>query len=55
MQDKKDVLSNTQNHFNDKFRRNEALVRNYQNMLNNRLSVPKYNEVAEDGRVFRNS
>ena len=29
LEDKKDILSNTQNRFNDKFRRNAALVRNY--------------------------
>lgn len=39
--DKRDILSNTQNRFNDKFRRNATLVKNYQNMLDARLSVPK--------------
>lgn len=39
--DKRDILSNTQNRFNDKFRRNAAIVKNYQNMLDARLSVPK--------------
>ena len=53
--DKKDVLSNTQNRFNDKFRRNAALVKNYQNMLDERLSQPKHTEQDEKGRVFRNS
>ena len=38
MGDKRDVLSNTQNKFNDKFRRNAAIVKNYQNMLDQRLS-----------------
>ena len=38
MADKRDVLSNTQNRFNDKFRRNAPLVKNYQNMLDMRLS-----------------
>ena len=55
LEDKKDILSNTQNLFNDKFRRNAALVRNYQNMLDARLSVPKANELMENGRVIRNS
>ena len=53
--DKKDILSNTQNRFNDKFRRNASIVRNYQNMLDNRLSVPKVNEVMQNGRVMRSS
>jgi len=52
--DKKDLLSNTQNKFNDKFRRNAALVKNYQNMLDERLSKPKVTQ-EEDGKVFRNS
>lgn len=39
--DKRDILSNTQNRFNDKFRRNAAIVKNYQNMLDERLSKPK--------------
>ena len=29
MTDKKDILSNTQNKFNEKFRKNNAVVRNY--------------------------
>lgn len=41
MADKRDILSNTQNRFNDKFRRNNMLVKNYQNMLDARLSAPK--------------
>ena len=41
MGDKRDILSNTQNRFNDKFRRNAAIVKNYQNMLDDRLSKPK--------------
>ena len=41
MGDKRDILSNTQNRFNDKYRRNNAIVKNYQNMLDARLSVPK--------------
>lgn len=53
--DKRDVLSNTQNRFNDKYRRNASLVKNYQNMLDARLSVPKGTEVADNGRVFKNS
>lgn len=52
--DRKDQLSNTQNKFNDKFRRNAALVHNYQNMLDERLSRPKVTQ-EEDGKVFRNS
>lgn len=55
MADKRDVLSNTQNRFNDKFRRNAALVKNYQNMLDGRLSQPKGTEQTVDGKVFRNS
>lgn len=55
MADKRDVLSNTQNRFNDKFRRNAALVKNYQNMLDARLSQPKGTEQTENGKVFRNS
>eukprot|EP00354_Favella_ehrenbergii_P011257 CAMPEP_0170455248 /NCGR_PEP_ID=MMETSP0123-20130129/3269_1 /TAXON_ID=182087 /ORGANISM="Favella ehrenbergii, Strain Fehren 1" /LENGTH=71 /DNA_ID=CAMNT_0010718309 /DNA_START=484 /DNA_END=699 /DNA_ORIENTATION=+ len=55
MADKRDVLSNTQNRFNDKFRRNATLVKNYQNMLDMRLSQPKGVEETEDGKVFRNS
>jgi len=53
--DKRDVLSNTQNLFNNKFRRNAALVKNYQNMLDARLSVPKGTEHTENGKVFKNS
>ena len=58
MSDKRDLLSNTQNKFNDKFRRNAALVKNYQNMLDARLAVPKGTEVVDNGKngkVFRNS
>ena len=39
--EKRDILCNSQNKFDDKFRRNAALVANYQNMLDARLSVPK--------------
>lgn len=56
--EKRDLLSNTQNKFNDKFRRNASLVKNYQNMLDARLAVPKGTEVVQGGRkekVFRNS
>ena len=53
--DKRDILSNTQNRFNDKFRRNAALVKNYQNMLDARLSQPKQTQQVENGKVFRNS
>jgi len=55
MCDKRDILSNTQNKFNDKFRRNAAIVKNYQNMLDARLSVPKNTQQTEEGKVFRNS
>lgn len=56
MSDKRDLLSNTQNKFNDKFRRNAAIVKNYQNMLDARLAVPKSTEIVENGKkVFRNS
>ena len=55
MADKRDALSNTQNKFNDKFRRNASLVKNYQNMLDHRLSKPKVVEQDERGKVFRNS
>jgi hypothetical protein len=55
--DKRDLLSNTQNKFSDKFRRNNTLVKNYQNMLDARLSLPKSMAPEEDdtGKVFRNS
>jgi hypothetical protein len=53
--DKRDILSNTQNRFNDKYRRNAAIVKNYQNMLDARLSQPKVTQETEDGKVFRNS
>lgn len=53
--DKRDILSNTQNRFNDKYRRNAAIVKNYQNMLDARLSQPKATQQTEDGKVFRNS
>ena len=56
--DKRDILANTQNKLNDKFRRNASLVRNYQNMLDYRLSAPKQVAQVENGgkgKVFRNS
>ena len=53
--DKRDLLCNSQNKYNDKFRRNATLVKNYQNMLDARLAVPKGTEVVENGKVFRNS
>ena len=53
--DRRDILSNTQNRFNDKFRRNASLVKNYQNMLDKRLSVPKQVVQEDNGKVFRNS
>ena len=53
--DKRDILSNTQNRFNDKFRRNNAIVKNYQNMLDDRLSQPKQTQLIDNGKVFRNS
>ena len=53
--EQRDILSNTQNRFNDKFRKNSSLVKNYQNMLDQRLSQPKGTEIEENGRVFRNS
>ena len=53
--DKRDLLCNSQNKYNDKFRRNATLVKNYQNMLDARLAVPKVTEVVENGKVFRNS
>ena len=55
MADKRDILSTTQNRFNDKFRGNNAIVKNYQNMLDARLSAPKVTQETVEGKVFRNS
>ena len=53
--EKRDLLSNTQNRFNDKFRKNNFAVKNYQNMLDQRLSKPKATQETENGKIFRNS
>lgn len=57
MQEKRDIYSKSQNHFNPKFNREMNLVRNYQMMMDKRLSCPKETqlEVREGKRVFRNS
>ena len=41
MAEKRDQYSKSQNHFNDKYKREMNLVKNYQMMLDNRLSAPK--------------
>ena len=57
MAEKRDMYSKSQNHFGDKYKREMNLVKNYQMMLDARLSAPKATqlEVREGKRVFRNS
>ena len=54
MTEKRDMLSKTQNHFNPKFKREMALVRNYQHMMDHRLSKPK-GVVEVEGKIYKNS
>ena len=55
--EKRDLYSKSQNHFNDKYKREMNLVKNYQMMMDYRLSKPKATQLdaRENGRVFRNS
>lgn len=54
MIEKNDTFSASQNHFNPKFVREMSMVKNYQHMMDNRLSCPK--KVQIDGeRAFKNS
>ena len=55
--EKRDLYSKSQNHFNDKYKREMNLVKNYQMMMDHRLSKPKVTQLdaRENGRVFRNS
>lgn len=41
MTEKRDQYSKSQNHFNDKYKREMNLVKNYQMMMDSRLSAPK--------------
>lgn len=54
MIERNDTFSSSQNHFNPKFVREMSMVKNYQHMMDNRLSMPK--KVQIDGeRAFKNS
>lgn len=58
MNEKNDIFSQSQYRHNKKFNREMALVKNYQMMLDHRLSVPKVIQVDETERktkIFRNS
>lgn len=52
--ERNDLFSESQNHFNPKFNREMQLVKNYQNKMDVRLSVPKKVQVT-DSKVFKNS
>ena len=57
MTEKRDLYSKSQNHFGPKYKREMNLVKNYQMMMDYRLSHPKATqlEARDNGRVFRNS
>ena len=57
MVEKRDLYSKSQNHFGPKYKREMNLVKNYQMMMDHRLSHPKATQLdaRENGRVFRNS
>ena len=55
MNEKKDVFSRSQNHFNHKYLREMNLVSNYQRMLDERLSKPKITKEDQNGKVYKNS
>ena len=54
MTEKRDMYAKTQNHFNPKFKREMALVRNYQHMMDHRLSKPK-GVIEVEGKIYKNS
>ena len=54
MEEKRDCFSKSQNHFNPKFKREMNLVKNYQRMMDTRLSKAK--EIEEmGGKFYKNS
>ena len=54
--EKGDVFSNTQNHFNHKYKRELSMVKTYQQMMDVRLSKPKkIQEGGEGKKTYKNS
>ena len=54
--EKNDVFSESQNCYNQKFKRELSMVKNYQNQMDFRLSKPKKVQIDElNGRTFKNS
>ena len=54
MEERRDTFSKSQNHFNSKFKREMGLVKNYQHMMDQRLSKPK--EITEfKNKIYKNS
>jgi len=54
MTEKRDMYAKTQNHFNPKFKREMSLVKNYQMMMDHRLSKAK-GVIEIEGKVYKNS
>ena len=54
MEENRDRFSKSQNHFNPKFKREMGLVKNYQHMMDKRLSKAKETVQVGD-KVYKNS
>mmetsp|Transcript_37688 Transcript_37688/g.36145 ORF Transcript_37688/g.36145 Transcript_37688/m.36145 type:complete len:126 (+) Transcript_37688:224-601(+) len=50
LREKRDVFTHTQQHFNDKFNRELCMIKNYQKLLDSRLSRPKLVSQVQNGR-----